>query len=268
VHELSAKYGTPYFVNMLPDYRGNMANYMGCRTSLGDNWTGDWSQDCLRTGNLAYITLNLPRMAYSSRDDAEVFDYLDNYLHQAEEVLLLRRKHALSCLDDYSLLPFLTQEFDGDRYYSIDNATLSFGFVGLNEMLQYHCGEGIENPDSRKFGLKIIKYMNQRAKELKEETGLRWTVLQTPAESTAYPVRHARPGEIQGQNHSPGRCRSFLLHQFIPRPGKLRCITTREDKDRRKIPPINPGRTYIPRLHGRSLQRTRLPDELNPENSP
>jgi ribonucleoside-triphosphate reductase len=89
-------------------------------------------------------------------------------------------------MDDYNLLPFLTQEFDGDRYYSIDNATLSFGFVGLNEMLQYHCGEGIENPDSRKFGLKILKYINQRAKELQDETGLRWSVLQTPAESTAY----------------------------------------------------------------------------------
>ncbi len=186
VHELSAKYGTPYFANMLPDYRGNLANYMGCRTSLNDNWTGDWSKDCVRTGNLAYVTLNLPRMAYSSRDDAEVFDYLDNYLHLAEEVLLIRRNQAMNCLDNYNLLPFLTQEFDGDRYYGVDNATLSFGFVGLNEMLQYHCGEGIENPDSRKFGLKIIKYMNQRAKELKEETGFRWTVLQAPAESTAY----------------------------------------------------------------------------------
>ena len=36
VHELSAKYGSSYFVNMLPDYRGNMANYMGCRTCLQD----------------------------------------------------------------------------------------------------------------------------------------------------------------------------------------------------------------------------------------
>jgi ribonucleoside-triphosphate reductase len=186
VHNLSAKYGTPYFANMLPDYRGNMANYMGCRTSLNDDWTGDWSKDCLRTGNLAFVTLNLPRIAYSSRDDDEVFDYLDSYLHLAEEVLLLRREQAVNCLDDYNLLPFLTQEMEGERYYSIDNSTLSFGFVGLNEMLMAHCGEGIENKDAHKFGLKVIKYMNQRASELKDDTGLRWSVLQTPAESTAY----------------------------------------------------------------------------------
>ncbi len=186
VHTLSAKYGTAYFVNMLPSYRGNMANYMGCRTSLSDNWTGDWSQDCMRTGNLAYVTLNLPRMAYNSRDDDEVFEYMDSHLRLAEEVLLLRREHAMRCLDNYNLLPFLTQEMDGERYYSVENATLSFGFVGLNEMLKAHCGEGIEDKDARKFGLKILKYMNQRAAELKEETGFRWTVLQTPAESTAY----------------------------------------------------------------------------------
>ena len=55
VHELSAKYGSSYFVNMFPEYRGKMANYMGCRTCLQDTWTGDWDQDCLRTGNLAYV---------------------------------------------------------------------------------------------------------------------------------------------------------------------------------------------------------------------
>ncbi|MGL6298954.1 MAG: anaerobic ribonucleoside-triphosphate reductase, partial [Methanobacteriaceae archaeon] len=47
VHELSAKFGSSYFINMLPKYRGQMANYMGCRTCLQDNWTGDWEQDCI-----------------------------------------------------------------------------------------------------------------------------------------------------------------------------------------------------------------------------
>ncbi len=186
VHQLCAKYGTAYFINMLPSYRGNLANYMGCRTSLGDNWTGDWDKDCFRTGNLAYITLNLPRIAYQSRDEDEIFEYLDSYLRLSEEVLMLRRKQALACLDDYNMLPFLTQELDGERYYRVENSTMTFGFVGLNEMLQSYCGSGIEDPDSLKLGLKVIDYMNQRAQELKKDTGLRWTIIQTPAESTAY----------------------------------------------------------------------------------
>lgn len=186
VHELSAKFGSPYFVNMLPDYRGNMANYMGCRTSLSDNWTGDWEQDCLRTGNLAYITLNLPRIAYNSRDENEIFEYLDSYMHIGEEVLKIRREQSLKCLNEYNLLPFLSQKVDDEMYYRIDNTTMSFGFVGLNEMLLSALGAGIDDKDANKFGLKVIQYMNDRAAELKAETGLRWTILQTPAESTAY----------------------------------------------------------------------------------
>ncbi|MBI5459959.1 anaerobic ribonucleoside-triphosphate reductase [Methanobacterium sp.] len=186
VHELSSKYGTAYFTNMLPSYRGQMANYMGCRTSLSDNWTGDWDKDCFRTGNLAYITLNLPRIAYQSKDEDEIFEYLDSYLRLSEEVLMLRRKQAVACLDDYNLLPFLTQELNDERYYRVENSTMSFGFVGLNEMLQSFCGSGIDDPDSLKLGLKVIDYMNGRAQELKKDTGLRWTILQTPAESTAY----------------------------------------------------------------------------------
>ncbi|WP_308572022.1 anaerobic ribonucleoside-triphosphate reductase [uncultured Methanobacterium sp.] len=186
VHEISSKYGTAYFTNMLPSYRGQMSNYMGCRTSLSDNWTGDWEQDCFRTGNLAYVTLNLPRIAYQSRDEEEIFEYLDSYLRLSEEILMIRREQALACLDDYNLLPFLSQDLNGDRYYRVENSTMSFGFVGLNEMLKSFCGSGIEDPDSLKLGLKVIDYMNGRAQDLKKDTGLRWTIIQTPAESTAY----------------------------------------------------------------------------------
>ena len=135
VHELSAKYGSSYFVNMLPDYRGNMANYMGCRTCLQDTWTGDWEQDCLRTGNLAYVTLNLPRIGYQSRDENDVFEYLDNYMDLAVETLMIRRNQALNCLNKFDILPFLKQDIEGETYYRIQNSTLSFGFNGLNEML-------------------------------------------------------------------------------------------------------------------------------------
>jgi ribonucleoside-triphosphate reductase len=171
---------------MLPKYRGNMANYMGCRTCLQDNWTGDWDNDCFRTGNLAYVTLNFPRIGYLSKDESDVFEYLDSYMDLAVETLKIRREHGLKCFNEYNLLPFLNQTVEDELYYRIDNASLSFGFVGLNEMLLSLFGAGIENPDSNKFGLKVLEHMNNRAKELRKETGNRWAVLQTPAESTAY----------------------------------------------------------------------------------
>ena len=187
VHELSAKYGSSYFVNMFPDYRGNMANYMGCRTSLNDNWTGDWETDCLRTGNLAYCTMNLPRMGYIAQKDEDlIFEELDAKMSLIQEILMIRRNHTLKCLNEYKIFPFLSQDYEGEQYYQIDNATLSFGFNGLNEMLLSLFGAGIEDPDSNRFGIKVIKYINDHAHNLQSETGLRWSTIQTPAESTAY----------------------------------------------------------------------------------
>lgn len=186
VHELSAKYGSSYFVNMLPDYRNEMANYMGCRTCLQDTWTGDWDEDCLRTGNLAYVTLNFPRIGYQSKDEDQVFEYLDEYMDLAVETLMMRRQQGLKCFQDFGILPFLNQKVEDDTYYRIRNSTLSFGFVGLNEMLLSLFGAGIDDSDANKFGVKCLEYVNARAKALQEETGLRWSVLQTPAESTAY----------------------------------------------------------------------------------
>lgn len=186
VHELSAKYGSPYFVNLLADYRGNMANYMGCRTCLQDTWTGDWDTDCLRTGNLAYVTLNLPRIGYEARTEEEVFELIDRDIDLATEILLLRRDQALKCMNDYKILPFLDQKVDEDPYYRIKNSTLSFGFVGLNEMLTALFGVGIIDPDANKFGMRVIQYIYDKAEALTAKTGIRWSILQTPAESTAH----------------------------------------------------------------------------------
>ena len=53
----------------------------------------------------------------------------------ATETLMLRREQGLKCLNDFHILPFLKQKVAEDSYYRIQNSTLSFGFVGLNEML-------------------------------------------------------------------------------------------------------------------------------------
>ena len=104
----------------------------------------------------------------------------------AVETLMIRREQGLKCLNDFHILPFLDQKVEDDTYYRIRNSTLSFGFVGLNEMLLSLFGKGIEDPEANKFGVKCLEYINDRTKALKDETGLRWSVIQTPAESTAY----------------------------------------------------------------------------------
>lgn len=183
VHELSAKFSAPYFSKELKD--GGYANVMGCRTRLNTNWTGDSDLDCLRTGNLAYISLNLPRYALGGN----FWDDLTQAMDDAKEILLLRRSHADRVMKN-GLLKFLTQ---GDKhtnkpeesYYRIDNATLSFGVVGLSDALRILTGADITNKSSRKMGHEIMAFINDYIKRCQNETGYRWTVLQTPAEATA-----------------------------------------------------------------------------------
>ncbi|WP_456417550.1 anaerobic ribonucleoside-triphosphate reductase [Methanocaldococcus sp.] len=187
LHKLVVKYGIPYFINMLPDWQKINTNAMGCRTRLSANWTGDAEIDTLRTGNMQWYSLNLPRIAYEAKsEDDKLFEILYERLEILKEALLIKHEITKERLYTDKLMPFLTQEFDGEPYYRYENTTKTFGFVGLNEMLKYHIGEELhESKDAVKFGEKVISYIREYADKLKKETGLRWTVTQTPAESTA-----------------------------------------------------------------------------------
>jgi anaerobic ribonucleoside-triphosphate reductase len=150
-----------------------------CRTRLSGT-----EQDTLRTGNMQWFTLNLPRLAYKAKGKDEVlFELLDDKLKMISEALIIKGQLVEESLHKHNLMPFLTQDFEGEEYYKFDKATRTFGFNGLNEMLKYHTGQGIVKDES--LGLKVIDYIREYADNMKKETGLNWTVTQTPAESTA-----------------------------------------------------------------------------------
>ncbi|MEO2117385.1 MAG: anaerobic ribonucleoside-triphosphate reductase, partial [Methanocaldococcus sp.] len=56
IHQLSAKFGIPYFINMFPEWQVENTNAMGCRTRLSGGWTGDTEIDTLRTGNMQWYS--------------------------------------------------------------------------------------------------------------------------------------------------------------------------------------------------------------------
>ena len=106
VCELSSKFSIPYFTKAINGEEYH--NVMGCRTRLNSNWTNDPNIDCLRTGNLAYISLNLPRYALKG----DFWNELQHAMEVAEEVLLIRREHGIKLLEKKNIMPFLAQEDD------------------------------------------------------------------------------------------------------------------------------------------------------------
>jgi anaerobic ribonucleoside-triphosphate reductase len=193
VHQLFSKYGTPYILNMLPEWQHDAVNSMGCRTRLSGDWADkqgydDPSMSTMRTGNIHYNTVNLPRIALEANgDDSRIFEIMDQRLDLIREALNIKHGLIDKRLHENKILPFLTQKGkDGQEYYRFKDLTHTVGFVGLNELTKIHCGAALhESADAYDFGIDVIRYMRDWADTMTELTGWRWTLTQTPAESTA-----------------------------------------------------------------------------------
>ena len=188
VHKLVAKYGSPYFLNMAAPYMPEALQSQCCRYFLrpdGDFWeeikTGN-----VRSGSLQTVTINLPNISYNAKDESKVYELIDERIKITEDIFNVKRK----CIKDVmksGYASFLSMDCYGKPYYKLDQATNSVGFIGLNEMIKKITGyEMHESRDSWKLGLKIIKHMSDIVDKKKEETGQRWGMVQTPAESATF----------------------------------------------------------------------------------
>ena len=179
VHEIGANNPTLYYVNCT----GLERTVMGCRTALPMNWTGSYDVDCLNTGNFAYTTLNLPLIALDSNGDVDKFyQKLDEVCEIAYDGLIYRRNCVIDTIYNKHMSDFLLQEDKdtGKPLYDIDNTTITLGFCGLNE-----CLESLNNISNNE-GEKIIRFLNSKKEEFHERDSLRWSVIASPAESTAH----------------------------------------------------------------------------------
>ncbi len=187
--ELAAKFGSPYFLNLCPSYMPDIVNSQCCRIILtpDSDEEEDFRQGKVRMGSLGVITVNLPRIAYESNGDDQIFfETLDERMDLAKEALEIKRDVIKKRLGE-GALPFASMDCGGEPYLKISKQVLNIGFIGLNEALKAHLGEELhETPNAWRFGLKVIGHMVDRAEEYSNETGARFGVLQTPAESTCH----------------------------------------------------------------------------------
>jgi len=165
-HELAAQRGLPYFVNLCEEER-NFVSYSATGSRLSDDWKKDWELDTLRTGGLGTVFLNLPRITYDARGDESVFfELLDEYLEMAVRALEIKHQAIRRRVREGSL-PFLTQEFDGNPYFRLENSSRNVSFIGLNEAVQSLSGKMIhEDGDALRLAERIVRYILQYTKRL------------------------------------------------------------------------------------------------------
>ncbi|HDI42325.1 MAG TPA: anaerobic ribonucleoside-triphosphate reductase, partial [Candidatus Bathyarchaeota archaeon] len=124
VAELTAKFGTPYFLNLCPDYMPEEMHSQCCRllfTPTGDSKDEeDFREGRMRLGSIQVVTVNLPRIAYEANgDDDLLFELLEERMYLAREVLLLKRSIVREALEG-GWLPLLAMDCDGEPYLPVD----------------------------------------------------------------------------------------------------------------------------------------------------
>ena len=141
----------------------------------------------LRFCGFQNVTVNIPQAAYRGKNLEGTLHEIDIDMNLAFQAHMEKRKHIQKLLDtDYSPLRGLGKPSDdGEPYLDLKKSTYIIGNIGLNEAVQHLTGKQLhEGEDAYRLGLTIIAHMYKRIKEFKEKSGLKFTIEETPAEST------------------------------------------------------------------------------------
>ena len=192
--EASAKYGINNFANYInSDMSPSDARSMCCRlrldlTQLNNRGGGGLFGSGSLTGSIGVVTLNLPRIGYSSKTKTEFLEKLGEVMDIAKESLEIKRK-TIENYTEKGLYPYSKYYLAGvkkarGQYFANHFATI--GIIGMHEALLNFLGEGINTSRGKKFTLEVMDFMRERLIQYQTETGSLYNLEATPAESTAY----------------------------------------------------------------------------------
>lgn len=191
--EMSAKYGIPYFSNFInSDMSPEDARSMCCRLRI-DNRELEYRGGGLfgsnpLTGSVGVVTLNLPRLAFLSKNEEEFFANLTDKMNLAKESLEKKRK-VLENFTDKDLYPytkFYLRDIKARHNCYWKNHFSTIGLVGMNEACQNLLGVSIGEEEGRVFALKVMDFMRAKIVDFQNETGNNYNLEATPAEGTSY----------------------------------------------------------------------------------
>jgi len=193
IWEMTAKYGIPYFSNfvnsdMSPDDVRSMCCRLRIDTSeLKSRGGGLFGANPL-TGSVGVVTLNLPRIAYESKTEEELYQRISKLMVLAKDSLEIKRK-VIEQLTENGLYPyskFYLRNIRKKNGAYWDNHFSTIGLIGMNEFLLNFFGEDITTEGGNKFAEEIMMFMRDKLKAFQEETGHIYNLEATPAEGTTY----------------------------------------------------------------------------------
>ena len=185
--EMTAKYGTPYFSNYInSDMQPSDVRSMCCRLRLDlrelRKKSGGFFGSGESTGSVGVVTINMPRIAYQSVDEADFYKRLDKLMDISARSLKVKRNVITKLLDE-GLYPY-TKRYLG----TFANHFSTIGLIGMNEacLNAKWIRKDLSNPAAQEFTKEVLNHMRNRLSDYQEMYGDLYNLEATPAESTTY----------------------------------------------------------------------------------
>jgi len=202
--ELASKFGTPYYDNQLPAYRGageGISCYQCCAYQFSTVAEKDkdfdrklYFEDGMHfsMGSWGVVSLNCPRASYKAGGDQNrLMAELKALMDEAVEVFKIKVRW-MDLIGKNGRMPFAMQRprdpVTGERgamAVDFDGLVFTIGVVGLNEMVQHFTGSQLhESEDAFRLAVYTMTVMEQYAREITEKHGMTIALARTPAETT------------------------------------------------------------------------------------
>jgi ribonucleoside-triphosphate reductase len=185
--EMTAKYGTPYFSNYInSDMEPSDVRSMCCRLRLDlrelRKKSGGFFGSGESTGSVGVVTINLPRIAYLAKDEADFYARLDRMMDLSARSLKIKRGVITKLLEE-GLYPY-TKRYLG----TFENHFSTIGLVGMNEvgLNAKWLGKDLTHEETQAFAKEVLNHMRTRLSDYQEQYGDLYNLEATPAESTSY----------------------------------------------------------------------------------
>ena len=188
--------GEGYISEMYKKY-GKIVSPMGCRAFLspwyekGGMEPADKNDKPVFTGrfNIGVVSLHLPMILAKAREEQKDFyEVLDYYLEMIRHIHIRTYRYLAKRKASTNPLAYCQGGFYGGHLKPDDSVeevlksvTASFGITALNELQMLYNGKSIV--EDGQFALDVMKYINMKTTEFKEEDHILYAIYGTPAEN-------------------------------------------------------------------------------------
>ncbi|MBU2638423.1 MAG: ribonucleoside triphosphate reductase [Nanoarchaeota archaeon] len=191
--EVTAKLGLPYFGNFVnSDMNPDDVRSMCCRLRLDNRELRKRSGGLFAanplTGSMGVVTLNMPRLAVTTKDETLFVEKLLSLMKIAQTSLDIKRK-TVEKFTEQGLYPYARKYLSGVKEASgsyWNNHFNTIGLIGMNEACLNLFGKGIADGASRKFALKVLDIMRNELQQYQDSTNDNYNLEASPGEGCSY----------------------------------------------------------------------------------